>query len=464
MTVPPPEPPSTAPTTDPAAPAAGSVVGSSEGDLARVLVVVAHPDDETLTAGGLVAALAAHTQVTVVTCTRGERGEMIGRDLAPLLLDRAELANHREGELERALSALGVTDHLYLDTVDGGPRLVDSGMRWDESAPLVRALPDADAGPDAFGVAPLERTVAALVTVLDRLQPDLVLVDEPGGGYGHPDHRRAHEVTMLAVERASRRPAHVAWLVRPVSVVRSAQRWLRERSDRPLTGVDSQPLAPPAETDQLPSIVVADDAVDVEVDVTAHLPALVTAMQAHRSQVQAVGLVPPETAGPDAVGWFALSNGLLQPILRRAWLRSAPGWGQPDALRSAVERTLGTAQPSGGRWFFPVMLVFSVVLGLVLGAIGTAFHRTLPPWGLVAALAALVAGGVLARSFLDRVGQVAYGAGAIAVVVAMTYIRPGADLLITGQGIGVTWLIGSIPAALLLPALAPRRWFADRTT
>lgn len=459
MTAPPPEPPSDDAVAAPAAAA------SSEGSIARVLVVVAHPDDETLTAGGLVAALAAHTRVTVVTCTRGERGEMIGRDLAHLLADRAELASHREGELERALTALGVAEHVYLDTVDGGPRLVDSGMRWDETAPHVRALPDADAGPDAFGVAPLERTVAALVTVLDGLQPDLVLVDEPGGGYGHPDHRRAHEVTMLAVERAVTRPAHVAWLVRPVGAVRAAQRWLRERNDRPLTGVDGQPLAPPAETDELPSIVVADDAVDVEVDVTPQLPALVAAMQAHRSQVQAVALVPQETAGPDAVGWFALSNGLLQPILRRAWLRSAPGWGGPDALRTAVERTLGTptSTSSGGRWFFPVMLVFSAVLGLVLGAIGTAFHRTLPPWGLVAALAALVAGGLLARSFLDRAGQVAFGAGAVAVVVAMTYIRPGADLLITGQGIGVTWLIGSIPAALLLPALAPRHWFADRT-
>lgn len=432
-------------------------------EIRRVLVVAPHPDDETLTAGALVAALAGHCQLTLVTCTRGERGEMIGADLAHLLDDPAELAGYRAGELERALTALGVVDHLFLDTVDGGPRLVDSGMRWDEGAHLVRALPALDAGTDAFSVVPLERPVAALAAVIDRVQPDLVLTDEPGGGYGHPDHQRAHEVTMAAVAAAQHDPAFVAWLVRPESAVRAAQEWLRNRTDLPTTGDDGAPLTLPEPGGQLPSIAVPDATVDLEIDVSPQLPDLLAAMRAHRSQVQVPTLVGTAEVVP-AAGWYALSNGLLQPILGRAWLRLAPGRGDPEKLRAAVGRLVAPAPAQtvdGGRWFRPAMVAFSLVLGLMVAAVGTAFHRVGPPWGLLAAFVALVAGGVLARTFVDRAGQAAFGTAAVIMVVVMTYVRPGDDVLVTGEPIGLAWLVGSIPAALLLPALLPKRWFAD---
>ncbi|GAB2607201.1 PIG-L family deacetylase [Pseudactinotalea suaedae] len=441
--------------------AGGEAAPAPEVEIRRVLVVAPHPDDETLTAGALVAALASRCQVTLVTCTRGERGEMIGSDLAHLLEDPAELAGYRVGELERALTALGVVDHLFLDTLDGGPRLVDSGMRWEEGAPLIRAAPSPDAGPDAFSVAAPERAVAALAGVIDRVQPDLVLLDEPGGGYGHPDHRRTHEVTMAAAATATHRPALVAWVVRPESAVRAAQQWLRSRSDLPSAGVDGAALSLPEPEGLLPSIVVPDSQVDVEIDVTQQLPRLFDALRAHRSQVQVPQLVTHGEREP-AAGWYALSNGLLQPIHSSAWLRLAPGWGDPDQLRSAVGRLLGSPQRvEGGRWFRPTMIVFSLVLGAMVAAVGTTFHRVQPPWGLLAAFAALAAGGVLARTFVDRVGQVGFGVAAVVMVFVMTYVRPGGDVLVTGEPIGLAWLIGSIPAALLLPALLPRRWFAE---
>lgn len=431
--------------------------------LRRVLVVAAHPDDETLTAGGLLAALATRCEVTLVTCTRGERGEVIGADLASLTSDPAALAEYRAGELERALTALGVTDHLFLDEVDGGTRLVDSGMRWDEGARHVRALPSADAGPDALSVTPPERPVAALTEVIERVRPDLVLLDEPGGGYGHPDHVRAHQVAMSAVAAAVHRPAFVAWMVRPWAAVTAAQQWLRSRTDLPAAGAEGTPLTLPDPAGPQASIVVPDEHVDLEVDITPQLPALLAAMQAHRSQVQVPRLLEEPQARQPA-GWYALSNGLLQPIHDRAWLRLAPGWGDPESLRSAVGRLLGPTESrrlESGRWFRPTMITFSVVLGIMVAAIGTAFHRTAQPWGLLAALVALVAGAVLARTFVDRIGQLAFGAAAVVTVFVMTYVRPGDDVLVTGEPIGFVWLLGSIPAALVLPALLPRRWFAD---
>ena len=94
----------------------------------RLLLVHAHPDDETLTTGGTIAHYAARpdTAVTLVTCTLGEQGEIIPPELAELAADRADqLGGYRIGELAAACAALGLTDHRFL----GGPgRWRDSGM------------------------------------------------------------------------------------------------------------------------------------------------------------------------------------------------------------------------------------------------------------------------------------------------------------------------------------------------
>src|SRR5687767_12098904 len=102
-----------------------------------LLAVHAHPDDETLATGGLLAVWAqAGRPVTLVTCTRGELGEVIPPELAALEGDGPALAARREGELAAAMRRLGVTDHLFLDTVfldtvpPGGARFSDSGMAW----------------------------------------------------------------------------------------------------------------------------------------------------------------------------------------------------------------------------------------------------------------------------------------------------------------------------------------------
>ena len=93
----------------------------------RLLTVHAHPDDESIGTGATMAYYAAAgAQVTVLTCTLGEEGEVLVPDLAGLSADAADqLGGYRIGELATAMTHLGVTDHRFL----GGPgRFRDSGM------------------------------------------------------------------------------------------------------------------------------------------------------------------------------------------------------------------------------------------------------------------------------------------------------------------------------------------------
>jgi len=169
----------------------------------RVLFVHAHPDDESITTGGTIALLVARgSQVTVVTCTRGERGEVIPADLAGLEGDGAALATVRTEELATALAALGVVDHRFLGGADARwverepRRYTDSGMRWGENG----AEPAESLEADALCAADLGEVAADLATVIDAVKPGAVISYDSNGGYGHPDHVRAHAAARRAAE------------------------------------------------------------------------------------------------------------------------------------------------------------------------------------------------------------------------------------------------------------------------
>jgi N-acetyl-1-D-myo-inositol-2-amino-2-deoxy-alpha-D-glucopyranoside deacetylase len=258
----------------------------------RLLLVHAHPDDETLSTGGTIARYAAEpdTAVTLVTCTLGEQGEVIPDELAELAPERGDqLGGYRAGELAAACSALGVRDHRYLGGIgrwrDSGMALAGHGVR---AAMPERLHPRALARPDA-----LDEQIEQLVAVLEEVQPQVVVTYGADGGYGHPDHVRAHEITAAAVRRV---PARMFCTV----VGRSTL----DAGLAKLAGRDGLPFRMP-EPDELPS--VPDEAIRVRVDVEAQRAARIAAMRAHATQVA--------VWSDDEVTAFAVSNFVAQPLL-----------------------------------------------------------------------------------------------------------------------------------------------------
>ncbi|MEJ5919421.1 MULTISPECIES: N-acetyl-1-D-myo-inositol-2-amino-2-deoxy-alpha-D-glucopyranoside deacetylase [unclassified Corynebacterium] len=155
-----------------------------------VVFVHAHPDDEAIWTGGTIAALVRRgVQVTVITCTMGELGEVIGEPYQGLVAGRADqLGGFRVRELTEALTVLGANGPSHQPIFLGGAGYWrDSGMLGDPGNDDPRAFINSG-----------DRAVAQLRVLLDDLQPDLVITYDADGGYGHPDHIRAHDITVAA--------------------------------------------------------------------------------------------------------------------------------------------------------------------------------------------------------------------------------------------------------------------------
>jgi len=169
--------------------------------VSSVLLVHAHPDDETITTGALAAELVSRgIRVWLLTATRGERGEVVPGPLTALEGTDA-LTREREIELDRAANALGLTERYWLGEdparAPGLPprRYRDSGMTWIRPG-LAGPASDVDAAA-LVRAAPAD-TAADLIALLSHLNPSLVISYDNGGGYGHPDHVRMHEVAVAA--------------------------------------------------------------------------------------------------------------------------------------------------------------------------------------------------------------------------------------------------------------------------
>ncbi|MEV5708354.1 N-acetyl-1-D-myo-inositol-2-amino-2-deoxy-alpha-D-glucopyranoside deacetylase [Actinoallomurus sp. NPDC052274] len=248
----------------------------------RILFVHAHPDDESIETGATMAKYAAEgARVCLVTCTRGEEGEVIPEELRHLSGDA--LGEYRVGELAEACAALGVTDHRFL----GGPgRWRDSGMM---------GVPSND-HPRAFWRADVDEAAAELVAVMREVRPQVVVTYDANGFYGHPDHIQAHRVAWRAFERAADpsfgtgepwRPARFYATAVPLSTLEEA--------------VGQGPFAKVASVAEF-GFGVPDEQVTTCVDARDHLPAKIAAMRAHRTQIT---VAPP---------YFALSNDVGQPL------------------------------------------------------------------------------------------------------------------------------------------------------
>jgi len=238
----------------------------------RLLLVHAHPDDESIATGATMAKYAAEgASVTLVTCTLGELGEIIPPDLAQLAADRdGGLGQYRIGELAAACAALGVTDHRFLG---GAGRWQDSGMMGEPSNQAAACFWQAD----------VDEAAAALLEVIRDVRPQVMVSYDANGFYGHPDHIQAHRVAMRAFEKAGGLVRKMYANTVPKSVLVGMVERMRggDPEERPAAGTGFTPVQSAGE---LP-FGVPDEVVTTEVDATAYLDNKLNAMRAHATQI-----------------------------------------------------------------------------------------------------------------------------------------------------------------------------------
>jgi N-acetyl-1-D-myo-inositol-2-amino-2-deoxy-alpha-D-glucopyranoside deacetylase len=238
-----------------------------------MLLVHAHPDDESIGTGATMAKYAAEgAGVTLVTCTLGELGEIIPPELAHLAADAdGGLGEYRIGELAAACAALGVTDHRFL----GGPgRWRDSGMM---------GLPSNDA-PGCFWQADVDEAAGELLSVIREVRPQVLISYDDNGFYGHPDHIQAHRVSRRAFELAGGLVSKFYATALPRSVLAGAIEAMRNRQQDGSFPGGAPDFATVQSADDFP-FGVPDEDVTTEIDATAYLEQKLTAMRAHATQI-----------------------------------------------------------------------------------------------------------------------------------------------------------------------------------
>jgi N-acetyl-1-D-myo-inositol-2-amino-2-deoxy-alpha-D-glucopyranoside deacetylase len=247
----------------------------------RLLLVHAHPDDETINNGVTMAKYAASgAQVTLVTCTRGEEGEVLVTELANLASDKDDkLGEHREVELKDAMAQLGINDFRFL----GAPN-----KKWRDSGMM--ATPQNERG-DVFWQADLDEASHELVKIILEIKPQVLITYDEFGGYGHPDHIKAHRVAMRATELAAEQGWQISkiyWNTMPRSVIQMGIEKMKEVGSD-FFGAESADDLPFAKPDELVTTVV---------NAPEYVPQKLEAMKAHATQIS--------VDGP----FFALSNNL----------------------------------------------------------------------------------------------------------------------------------------------------------
>jgi N-acetyl-1-D-myo-inositol-2-amino-2-deoxy-alpha-D-glucopyranoside deacetylase len=235
----------------------------------RALLVHAHPDDETINNGATMALYAAMgAQVTLITCTRGEEGEILTPELIHLASSATDaLGDHRETELANAMKALGITDFRFL--AQGKGKYRDSGMMGTE----------VNNRPDVFWQADLEEAADHLVKVIEEIKPHILITYDEIGGYGHPDHIQAHRVAMRASEKSEWQIQKIYWNTMPKSVLAESMAKMKELGSD-FFGADN--------VDDLP-FAKDDSFVTTLIDGNSYVEAKMAAMRAHHTQISLDG-------------------------------------------------------------------------------------------------------------------------------------------------------------------------------
>ncbi|WP_066515132.1 PIG-L family deacetylase [Curtobacterium ammoniigenes] len=431
---------------------------SNEHHAEHVLFVHAHPDDETLTTGGTIATLIASGDTpTVLTATRGERGEMLTEELAPLAGHAEAVAAHRERELRAALAALGGPRQLWLGSpgarADGLPprRYTDSGMQW---GPDGRAEPVSDAPADALSRADFAELVADVRVAIRESHAETVVSYADDGGYGHPDHVLMHHVARHAAEAEGVPFVEITDADIDSDATRPGMGPGEGAATRTADGANTgAPTAPGHDTDD----VILVDVLPVRARVRA-------ALEQYRSQLT---LEPANPADPLTLRWI-MPHGARQeaPAVERFTRRPAGArtdgmlgtrGAAVDASRGSEPGVLGGAgssavDPNRG----PRLLgaIAMVAVGLVIGALGTVTHQVSAgsvPIGAVLDLlliaCVLVGVRLTLRSrllvFLEAL--VCFG-----VTLAMAYGFGSDTVLVPDNVAGQAWTLGQALIAIIV--------------
>ena len=235
-----------------------------------LMIVHAHPDDESSSTGGTLAHYSAlGCRTILVTCTDGRQGDAVnGAKPGQPGHDPHEVAQQRADELDAAAAALGVTEVVKL-------RYPDSGV-------------DGDCAEESFSRRPLTPLVHQLVRLMRMYRPDVVITYPPNGLSGHPDHIRTHDVVAAAhgnVVAGGHSPA-LYYIALSRSRVKAFQ-----ANAQAAFGDDN--WAPPD------GMAVDDAMITTVIDVGSHWSAKLAGLAAHSSQADAAMLLRMFSARPD---------------------------------------------------------------------------------------------------------------------------------------------------------------------
>ncbi len=242
----------------------------------RLMLVHAHPDDETIGSGTTMAKYVAEgAEVTLVTCTLGEEGEILVPDLEHLAADQQdELGAHRITELSAAMDALGVTDWRLLG---GEGRFRDSGMMGVES----------NKRDDCFWQTDLLTAALELVPVIREVKPQVLITYDDFGGYGHPDHIQAHRTAMYATQLAAaptfRPELGEAWDIPKVYWTALGKSMIKAGIDMMRANGDTSEFAK-MDPEDIP-FGCDDDLITSVIDGSEYVPNKAAAMRAYPTQI-----------------------------------------------------------------------------------------------------------------------------------------------------------------------------------
>src|ERR1700677_4999124 len=234
------------------------------------LAVHAHPDDEASSTGGTYRVLADQGVRTVlVTCTRGEFGDAPG-GIKPDAEghDASDVADLRDGELDKAVEILGISRSVRLGYRDSGM------MGWPQNN-----------DPNAFWATPVSDAADRLAAILMEERPQVVVTYNEHGFYGHPDHIQANRITMSALSLIDYEPTLYFNAVPNSVMAVMRERWEREEREERERDAAQGIVRPPEPEEEEFEMGTPDDEIGAAIDVSSVTDAKRDALAAHHSQV-----------------------------------------------------------------------------------------------------------------------------------------------------------------------------------